>query len=126
MTDKLHKKLRTGLKLTRGERLFLHRRANDYTQTEMARALGVGVDKLREWERDDPPCPEKVPAVKLTGLPLAELIGVRRRRLGLRIAYIARIMDKSVGWVHRAQTGEHEESAERLVEFILKQEAREA
>lgn len=120
----LHKRLRKDLRLTRGERLVVIRRGAGYTQAEMAAKLGVGVDKLRAWERDLGDCPRKIANVRTTELPLSELLRIRRERLGLRISYIARVMERSVGWVHRAHTGEHEESAERLTNFILAKEKR--
>ncbi len=117
-------KLRKGLVLTTGERLVVHRRKRKMTQSTAAGVFGVGVDKLRAWENDFQHCPRVVARVKMADLPLSELLRIRRERLNLRIAYLARVMEKSVGWVHRAHTGEHIESAERLADFILTKEKR--
>lgn len=114
----LRAKLRKGLRLTPGERLVVKRQRGNYTQRVLAHELKVGVDKLRAWEQDLAVAP-KVKGIRVESLTLQELLTVHRRRLGLRIAYLARVMDKSVGWVHRAHTGEHVESAERLTNFIL-------
>jgi len=123
-TAQLRKRLRLGLALTTGERLVVHRRHRKMTQSTAAGVFGVGVDKLRAWENDLESCPRPVARVKMMGLPLSELLRIRRGRINLRIAYLARVMNKSVGWVHRAHTGEHIESAERLTDFILTKEKR--
>lgn len=120
--DQIHRELRKGLRLTRGELLYVKRRRAGMTQAEMAKKLGVTLDAFRVWERglgDEAECPSVTP-IPVAEMTLLELFTIRRRRLGVTIAYLADVMDRSVGWVHRAQTGKDAASAERLANLVMK------
>lgn len=99
------------LGLTKGERFYLWRRRKGWTQIEAARHfLGKRVrrvDKVADWERgrDEAGCPE---VILEDGPTRGEVCAVYRRRNGLRIKDVARLIGVSSPTVIYMERGERD------------------
>ncbi len=114
--EELCARLRRSLVLTRGEQLFLSRRARGLPQADMARLCNVTLLQLRAWEHDLEDAPS-VDERRVEDLQLHELCAVWRRRHGITLRQIAVVLDKSVAWVHGAERGHA--GAREVVRYIL-------
>jgi transcriptional regulator with XRE-family HTH domain len=89
MVDKVNKDLR---KWTKGEQLWLWRRAGEYTQEEAARRLKIG--ERHYWEAENDLVSRAT--VALEGEPgLGDLCALARRRHGLLLRATAQMMGVS-------------------------------
>ena len=105
-------------RLTRGERLRLHRRALGSTQAEMAAFFGVGLGHFRGWEDDITEAPA-VPDVSLSTLTLHEMCLLLRRRHGITLGQVAEALGKTSSWVHYAEQGRA--GAQAVVDYLLQE-----
>lgn len=98
--------------LTAGERLFLDRRRDEFTQDQAADWYGVTRYQYRRWESDED---QGAPKVKLGRLHDYEECVIRRRRSGEALHELARKAGISRWWLCQMEYGRV--PAERLVAF---------
>jgi transcriptional regulator with XRE-family HTH domain len=105
------------MRLTRGEAWWLFRRRSGLAQPEIARRLGVSVDRLSDWERDLVRAPE-IPEALSEPLSAGELAALLRRRAGVELADAAERFGVSRQTYIKAERDRSSTSA-RLAAFWL-------
>lgn len=88
--------------LTRGERLMLVRRRNNFNQKQYAEVYGVGTDTYYKWEND---LNSTTPQVDIDELTLPEVCVILRRRRGWTQNEVARRMGCSRVTVNNMERG---------------------
>lgn len=89
--------------LTRGEKIYLHRKRLGYTQFEMAVDLGVGLSEYRAMELDEEGT--RPPYTTLHKLEPHEACATWRRREGISKEQLALELGVTSYWVGRMEAG---------------------
>ena len=89
--------------LTRGERLYLHRKRIGYSQIQMAVDQGVCLSEYRSRELDEEGT--KVPYVTLSKVEPHEVYTILRRRAGKSRTELGEELQVSAYWVGQMEAG---------------------
>ncbi len=88
--------------LSKGERLFLHRRRKGLTWFEAAEFWKVPGKKYRQWEADER---EKAPYVNISAPNVIEECILQRRRWKITQGRLAKKLNLSRAWVNQMENG---------------------